>query len=500
MQLVRAGLERLLLRLFGAARSIFLFQGVAFGCAWLAARAAAPADAPAWLRDAMLSALLLSGTFFVAGILLIAARGWRVPQASGDHEPAWPWPLLLGLSLLAFSGLAASAASGLSPLWSEIATQLDAIGFWDGLKRNDPFGGIVLLPILLALFVPALVTAAAFCQIVLPLALLPLLPTRSRLFPTLLAMGVVCQAALVLGGWLATDTFARLAEQAHTAMAAADDAEVMRVAEQLRRATAILSSTATALVLPLLGLLAWLAVLRPSGAAAAFFTEGASPAAADAVRAPQPQSPAHRPSFPNRPEPQADVESAPRPAPAPSAPTRRAHLVLAALGALMLLFGAADALRTRASYVSSQPAPGGMLEQPPATVRVSFGAALDPASSLSLTRLVLPPYTGEQPKDIEITRRLALNDPGQRTFEAVPSQLPAGVYRVRWQALPAGGGVPRFGSFCFGVGVPVPADTAGVTYSLQDRDADTRGRRHTFAGGALLLALGMLAPRFSRRS
>ena len=165
----------------------------------------------------------------------------------------------------------------------------------------------------------------------------------------------------------------------------------------------------------------------------------------------------------------------------------------------MLLFGAADALRTRATYVSSQPAPGVMLEQPPAAIRVSFGAALDPASSLTLTRQVLPPYTGEQPKDVEITRRIAPDDPERRTLEAVPSQLPAGVYRASWQALPAGGGVPRFGSFSFGVGVPVPADAAGVTYSLQDRDSGTRGRRHTFAGGALLLALGMLAARFSPR-
>ena len=166
----------------------------------------------------------------------------------------------------------------------------------------------------------------------------------------------------------------------------------------------------------------------------------------------------------------------------------------------MLLFGAADALRTRASYVSSQPTPGVMLEHPPAAVRVSFGAALDPASSLSLTRLFLPPYTGEQPKDVEITRRLAPDDPTSRTLEAVPSPLRAGLYLVRWQALPARGGVPRFGSFCFGVGVPVPTDTADPTYSLQDRDAGARGRRHTFAGGALLLALGMLAPRFTPRS
>ena len=166
----------------------------------------------------------------------------------------------------------------------------------------------------------------------------------------------------------------------------------------------------------------------------------------------------------------------------------------------MLLSGAADALRTRASYVSSQPAAGVTLAAAPAAVRVSFGAALDPASSLSITRMVLPPYTGEQPQEIEVSRRLAPDDPTSRTLEAVPSPLPAGLYLVRWQALPARGGVPRFGSFCFGVGVPVPADTAGQLYSLQDRDSGARGRRHTFAGGVLLLALGALAPRLPRRS
>jgi hypothetical protein len=163
----------------------------------------------------------------------------------------------------------------------------------------------------------------------------------------------------------------------------------------------------------------------------------------------------------------------------------------------MLLFGAADGLRTRATYVRSQPArrPSEAL----ASVRVSFAAALDPASSLRLTRLVLPPYTGEQPTPIELSRHLAPDDPEQRTLEGVPTSLTAGLYRVSWQALPRGGGVPRFGSFSFGIGVPVPADEPGLTHSLLDRDSGARGRRHTFAGGALLLAIGLLLPRLAPR-
>ena len=448
----------------------------------------------------MISALLLSATFFVAGLLLIAVRRWRVPHTSGGHEPAWAWPALLGLSLLALPALAASAASGLLPLWSKIAAQLDAIGFWDGVTRPGPYAGLVMLPILLALFVPALVTAAAFCEVAVPLALLPLLPTRSRLFPTLLALGAICQAALVLAGWLAADAFARLAEQAIAAMAAAEDAEVLQVADSLHRATGVLTSTATALVAPLLGILAWVAFLRPSGAAAAFFTEGEGPASAAALRAARSQSIAHRPSVPTVKESQAASQSAARPPPAPRAPVRRARLGLVALGALMLVFAAADGLRTRASYLSSEPAPGATLADPPAAVRVSFGAPLDPTSSLSITRLVVQPSAGGGPSEVEITHRIAPDDPQRRTLEAVPAHLPAGLYRVAWQALPAGGGVPRHGSFCFGVDMPVPTDSAGGTHALQDRDAGARGRRHTWAGGALLLVLGALLPRLSPRA
>ena len=494
MPFVRASLERLLLLLFGAARSLFLFQGMAFGCAWLAARALAPADAPGWLRGAMLSALLLSATFFAAGLLLIAARRWRLPQASGSPEPSWPWPALRGLSLVALPALAARAASGLVPLWSEIGTQLAAIGSWEDMTQPGP-SGLVVIPILLALCVPALVTAAACFSIALPLALLALLPTRSRLFPTLLAMGTLCQAALVLGGWLAADAFARLAEQAIALMAVEKDAEVLRVADQLGHATGVLRSTASALFVPLLGMLAWLAWLRLSGATAAHFTRGASPVAAEALRAPRPHSPAHRPSVLAPDEPQAEDRSAARPPPAQGALARRARLGLVALGAAMLLFAAADRMRTRASYLSSLPAPGATLAHPPAAVRVSFAAALDPASSLSITRLVVQPSAGGQPSEALISRRQTSDASAQRTLEAVPSQLPAGLYRVSWHALPAGGGVPRVGSFSFGVGVPVPADSAGSTHSLQDRDAGARGRRHTWAGAALLLVLGALLPR-----
>ena len=381
-ELIRAVFERLLLLLLGVARSIFILQGIAFGCASVVVFAAAPPDAPAWLRGALVSGLLISGTFFLAGLLLIAARRWRVTDPSGSGEPAWPWRMLLGLSLLTLPAVAAMAASGILPLWSRIVAHLSAIGFWEDVTRPGPFAGLLILPAFIALFVPALVTAAAFFSVAFPLALLPLLATRSRLFPTLLAMGAICQAALVLTGWIAADAVARLAAQALATMTASGEAEVLRVAAEVDRGTSILTRTATALIAPVLGMLAWLAFLRPSGAAAAFFTAGPGPAS-DNARYEMPKEPAApSPQIPTAPRGESQSVTSrnlTKTRPASGAGARRARLALAVLGALMLLFAAADRLRTRPFYVSSQPAPGATLADAPAAVRVTFGARLDPS-------------------------------------------------------------------------------------------------------------------------
>ena len=495
--LIPTGVERLLLLWFWMARALFILQGLAFACASVTTFAVAGAEAPTWLRGAMVSGLLISGTFSLAGLLLIAARRWRVKHAAGS-EPAWPWALLLGLSLLLLPVVAALAASGLPPLWSRIAAQLTAVGFWDALTRPDPYGGIVLLPIFLALFVPLVLTAAAAFAVAFPLALLPLLAARRRMFPTLLAMGVICQVALVLAGWIAADVFARLATQALAAMTGSGDAEVLRVAGDLERETGILTRTALALVAPTLGMLAWLAFLRPSGTAAGYFAAdttsapGQSPdASATALAAPQPWI---------RPAP-LTTTSHPVALGAVNARSkagviaRAAQGGLGALGALMLLAGAADG--PRPSYVGSQPAPGATLTGGPAAVRVTLAARLDPGSSVSLIRLAGNSSTDDAPRDVEMAGRLAPDDPERRTIEGVPARrLSTGLYRVGWWARPAGGGAAHYGSFSFGVDMPVPGDTTDNIHSLSERDAGARRRRLTAFGGLLLLALSALLLRF----
>ena len=239
----------------------------------MAVLAAAPPEAPPWLRAIGLTAAMASVTFVATGVLLVMARRWPGAPAHRAAEPLWPWPAALGVSLVGVALLAALAASNLPSLWLMIGTQLEAIGFWSGVSRSDPYGGIVLLPIILALFVPALVSVAAVFAIAYPLALLSLMPARRPLFPALLLIGALCQAGLVLSSWLSANMLARLAEQALIALEASGDAEVLRVSADLRVARDVIQSTATALVIPTLIVLAWAAFLRPTGSAATHFAK-----------------------------------------------------------------------------------------------------------------------------------------------------------------------------------------------------------------------------------
>ena len=312
--LLRAGVQRLLLLVFWAARGVFILQGVAFGLASVTVFAVASAGMPPWLRDTFVSSVMISGTFFVAGFLLIVERRWRVTRSGANSQPTWPWPLLLGLSLLVLPTVAVIAASNLPPLWGQIGTQLEAIGFWEGMTRPG-HSGMVMLPLFLALFVPALVTAAALYSVAFPLAMLPLLVTRSPLFPTLLAMGATCQTALVLNGWIASGALVRVVSALVTAMADGADAEVLRVSGELEREAAILFRTSLALAVPTLGVFAWFAFLRPSGRAALYFAGDLGAARAELSDATL-ESPTPRPWIPV-----VDATARPHP-PRPGVPAR----------------------------------------------------------------------------------------------------------------------------------------------------------------------------------
>ncbi len=507
MFLVRIAVERLFLVLFWIARSVFVAQGLAMGSALLAASWAARADAPAWLGTLVRSCLFLGATFLVTGIVSYAARHGVAPSMRDRVQtevapgvgnaagPAWTWAPLLGLTLTGIPALAYADASGLVALWSEILDLLGRIGFWEELQRPGPFSGLVMIPVLAALFVPALEAAAAFFLIAVPLGLVVLLLARSRLFPTIFAMTVVCQAGLVVGSVLAADAFARLATEAGAAMIASGDAEVLRVAEGLRRAHDVLTSTAAGFVTPLLGFLFWLPALWLSQGLGAFFSEGpvAARPSPRVAPPPAPTLPRPAPARPVRSVAGADTRRATMPA---ELQGRRARIALVTLGSLMLAFAACESLRPRARCVSTEPAPGSTLAASPTAVRVSFGRALDPSSSISVTHADSAARVAEPPTT---TSGLDPDDPRRASLKVELPATSGGLYRVDWRALPASWGIPGYGTFHFGVGMPVPESVAGDGPPLRERDAGRRGRRHTIAGGLLLVGLGALLPRLPRR-
>jgi methionine-rich copper-binding protein CopC len=492
MALVRIALERLLVLLFWVARSAFLAFALATATTLLAAKALGGPAAPTWLEGITRSCLWIGGAFAVTTILLFVAPGPRAPAADESGDPP-PWIWLLGLMLVALPALAGASLTDFVALWREILVLLDDVGFWDAFAQGGQNSGLVMLPIMAALFVPGLEAIAAFFLIAVPLVLLALLPTRSRHFPRLFTMLVVCQAGLVLASGIGADSFAKLAAELTAAMGATEDVEVGRAAGQLRQASGVLTATATAFVAPLLGHLVWLPVLLVSPRAAAFFRAGAKsePVARPSATPIEPR--VARAAPPSAPGPASARERA-RAARSTGARDRSASFALIALGALMLLFSAGEALRSRTRYVSSDPAPGVTLAAPPAHVRVRFEGALHPGSRLWVDRTA----PGEEVSRVGESSGLDPDDAQQTTMKVALSESPTGHYRVSWQALPASGGSARNGSFRFAVGVPLPEPAAGG--ELEDRVAGERAKRKTVVGGLALLLLGAALPHLSRRS
>jgi methionine-rich copper-binding protein CopC len=481
MSVLRIALERLLVLVFWLTRSAFLAFALATATTFLgtAALGGGPEGGP-WVAVVARACLGIGATSLVAAVLLFVAPRLPAPAPSEDESPpAWIWGL--GLSLLALPALAWANAGDFVALSREILALLDEIGFWDAFARGGQYSGLVMLPVLALLFVPALEAIAAFFVIALPLALLALLPTRSPRFPRLFAMLAVSQAGLVLASAIGAGAFASVAAEASGVMGEARDAEVLRAGADLARAAAVLGATAKSFVTPMLGTLLWLPVLLTSPRAGAYF------------RARTAEAPATRPSAApiERGTPEPTRRSVVQPTPAKAAPdSRNASLALIALGTLMMAVGAGEALLARTRYVGSDPAPGATLAAPPAAVRVRFEGALHPASSLHVDRTA----PGELASRVSAAAELDPGDAERATLKVALESGSAGIYHVSWHALPASGGGARAGSFRFAVGMPLPSGG-----ELEDHVAGERAKRRTVVGGLALALLGAALPRFGRR-
>ena len=159
-------IDRLLLWPFGVARNLFFLQGLAFGCASAAAFAWTRSDVSPWIHRSVVVAGLMSGDLRGRGRAVVLdaivdadarslVRSRRIRVA--DERLTVSLVLIAGLTLIVCGAARVVASDPRAALGYRILEGADdAVA----VRRHRQ------LPILLALFVPSLVTVAAvfsFC-------------------------------------------------------------------------------------------------------------------------------------------------------------------------------------------------------------------------------------------------------------------------------------------------------------------------------------------------
>ncbi|HSE21905.1 MAG TPA: copper resistance protein CopC [Pyrinomonadaceae bacterium] len=175
--------------------------------------------------------------------------------------------------------------------------------------------------------------------------------------------------------------------------------------------------------------------------------------------------------------------------------------VLIFIGSVLLVFGTWDKLRPRGRYESSSPKPGSVLSRAPELVTIQFSDALDWESELSVVSTITLEPNGEA--IFEDGEPVIVHGPSPENPRALnilmPSDKRPGLYWVRWRVVTARGKAARFGSFCFGVGMPIPEHiTRETPGGFSERDERERSYRAVLLGGLLLVVLGVVFPRVSR--
>lgn len=180
------------------------------------------------------------------------------------------------------------------------------------------------------------------------------------------------------------------------------------------------------------------------------------------------------------------------------------RVLLFFFGAALLLFGAASMLVPRAKFVSSTPSAGSIIGEPPTTVIVNFSNKLSPESRMDIVSTIRLSPAGEvdylDGRSVVISSGLNAGDSSESSMRAeLRPGLHKGLYFVNWRTKSAGWRAVTYGKTHFGVGMPVPEHITRDSGTVWERDYDFRGRRATFIGGVLIIALAFALPMIGRR-
>lgn len=203
----------------------------------------------------------------------------RAALSDADRPALDGWMIALAVVLVAVPVWLVLRLRPFFAWWREIAAVIERSRIWEAANANG--AGLILMPIVGALTLPAIELATAAAFLLAPLMLLPLLLSRSSRFPRAYLVSMLLLTALVFAsaraagaGLMAVDGVQKLMRESN-----ARPGETARAEEVLQRYTIVVGSTARALSWAFCGLVVWLpAVVLSARARSVFAVRAAAPA------------------------------------------------------------------------------------------------------------------------------------------------------------------------------------------------------------------------------
>jgi hypothetical protein len=267
MRFARSVVERLVLALLRLAAT----------CMTIAAPALIVPAAALWVMDAEMARLAgvasiqLAVVFAFAGgtaLYLVRARTRWLPD--GQHSSASAgsgldgWMILFPLTLVGLPLLIFSQLQPLAAFWRDVLMLADQLDLWQGLQGDTGASGLVLMPVIAALAVPAVELIAAATQTIASVLLILLLLLRSSRVPRALLLCVLIQGGLVGSSLLGAMAVERLAPSVEQLIRETPDGagtEQTRALDELQRYRAVTRGASQALTAAWVLLAAWAPLL-----------------------------------------------------------------------------------------------------------------------------------------------------------------------------------------------------------------------------------------------
>ena len=205
------------------------------------------------------------------GAALLLPNERATPVAGSARTPLGGWLILFAIALVAMPLVLGILMQPFVTECVRVVRLLTEAGMWKAAGAQ--MGGIVLMPVLIAMTPPAIEIVGALTFVKTSILALVLLSMTSVRLPRLYLAWIVIQAVFVLAGVLATQSVATLREplEQEIARLGPSSPESVEFLAQLDKYVTMISSTSMTLAWTLAGYLIWAPMLLGSARARTTF-------------------------------------------------------------------------------------------------------------------------------------------------------------------------------------------------------------------------------------